>query len=263
MSSVVDLHLLQRTFFLITLHESIRIDRLPLKPLLFESFFAEKFSREHIQGCLYENFPLENISQFPELWKQQPDLKGINVTIPYKQEVIPFLDELSAAVKEIGAVNCVRLGEDGKLKGFNTDVIGFRRSLEPLLQPHHNKALVLGTGGAAKAVKFVLKELGIGFKEVSRNATDTAIAYESLTPAMMEEYTLIINTTPLGMYPKVDTAPPIPYEYITDRHLLYDLVYNPAVPLFLEKGAAKGAVIKNGHEMLILQAEASWEIWNS
>ncbi|MCK7559946.1 shikimate dehydrogenase [Chitinophaga sedimenti] len=203
------------------------------------------------------------MSAFTSLWQQQPELKGINVTIPYKQEVIPFLDDVSDAVKAIGAVNCIRLGEDGKLKGYNTDVIGFRRSLEPLLQPQHNKALVLGTGGAAKAVKFVLKELHIGFTEVSRTASDTAIAYESLTPEMMNEYKLIINTTPLGMYPKVDAAPPIPYEHITAGHLLYDLVYNPAIPLFLQKGADKGATIKNGHEMLILQAEASWEIWNS
>jgi shikimate dehydrogenase len=235
----------------------------PLSHSFSKGFFAEKFSRENIQGCVYDNFPLENISAFTALWQQQPELKGINVTIPYKQEVIPFLDDVSDAVKAIGAVNCIRLGEDGKLTGYNTDVIGFRRSLEPLLQPQHNKAMVLGTGGAAKAVKFVLKELNIDFIEVSRTASDSAIAYESLTGEMMNEYKLIINTTPLGMYPKVDTAPPIPYEHITADHLLYDLVYNPAIPLFLQKGADKGATIKNGHEMLILQAEASWEIWNS
>lgn len=234
----------------------------PLSHSFSKGFFAEKFSKENIQGCIYENFPLENIEVFPNLW-QQTDLQGINVTIPYKQDVIPYLDELSEAVKAIGAVNCIRRESNGKLTGFNTDVIGFRRSLEPLLQLQHTKALVLGTGGAAKAVKFVLNELNISFKEVSRTASATAISYEDITPEMMAEYMLIINTTPLGMYPKVDTAPPIPYEAVTASHLLYDLVYNPAIPLFLERGAAKGAVIKNGHEMLILQAEASWEIWNS
>lgn len=234
----------------------------PLSHSFSKGFFAEKFSRENIQGCLYDNFPLENIGLFPQIWQQQPELKGINVTIPYKQEVIPYLDVLSDAVKEIGAVNCIRLEANGQLRGFNTDVTGFRRSLEPLLQPQHTKALVLGTGGAAKAVKYVLKELNIPFLEVSRTASATAIAYEDLTEELMEQHTLVINTTPLGMYPKVDTAPPIPYEAITAAHLLYDLVYNPAIPLFLEKGAARGATIKNGHEMLILQAEASWEIWN-
>lgn len=234
----------------------------PLSHSFSKGFFAEKFSREDIQGCLYENFPLENIGLFPQIWQQHTELKGINVTIPYKQEVIPYLDALSDAVKEIGAVNCIRLEANGQLRGFNTDVIGFRRSLEPLLQPQHKKALVLGTGGAAKAVKYVLKELNIPFLEVSRTASEAAIAYEQLTDELMEQHTLVINTTPLGMYPKVDTAPPIPYEAITPHHLLYDLVYNPAIPLFLEKGAARGATIKNGHEMLILQAEASWEIWN-
>jgi shikimate dehydrogenase len=185
----------------------------------------------------------------------------LNVTIPYKEVVIPFLDELSKAAAQVGAVNCIRF-KDGKKTGYNTDVIGFTKSLQPLLQPHHNRALILGTGGAAKAVMYALQELAVPYTIVSRQAANGALSYDSLDQATMELHTLIINTTPLGMYPKVDTLPEIPYQYLTSRHLLYDLVYNPAATLFLQRGAAQGATIKNGHEMLILQAEASWEIWH-
>lgn len=234
----------------------------PLSHSFSKGFFTEKFQREGITDCRYENFPIPAISHFPELWEQHPELEGMNVTIPYKQEVIPFLHHFSAAAKAIGAVNCIRR-KNGELTGHNTDVIGFSRSLRPLLQPHHTKALILGAGGAAKAVKYALQEMGIAYTEVSRKYFDGTIAYEAITPAVMEEHTVIVNTTPLGMYPNVDDAPPIPYEELGNRHLLYDLVYNPAETLFMKKGAERGAAAKNGHEMLILQAEASWEIWNA
>jgi len=229
----------------------------PLSHSFSKGFFAEKFAKENIKDCIYETFPIPSIEEFTTL----PDVSGLNVTIPYKEVVIPYLDELSPAAAEIQAVNCIRF-VDGVKTGFNTDAIGFRRSLEPLLKAHHTKALVLGTGGAAKAVQYVLNALDIPYKLVSRKATHKAMAYSELRPDVMEEYTLIINTTPLGMYPNVDAAPEIPYEYLTSQHLLYDLIYNPAVTSFLKQGADKGAATKNGHEMLILQAEASWEIWN-
>ncbi|PSL47446.1 shikimate dehydrogenase [Chitinophaga niastensis] len=233
----------------------------PLSHSFSKGFFAQKFEKENITGCLYENFPLPGIADFPLLLQQQPQLNGLNVTIPYKEVVIPFLDELSKAAAQIGAVNCIRF-KDGKKTGYNTDVIGFTKSLQPLLQPHHNRALVLGTGGAAKAVMYALQELAIPYTVVSRQTANGAVSYDSLDQTVIEQHTLIINTTPLGMYPKVDTLPEIPYQYLSSRHLLYDLVYNPAETLFLQRGAAQGATIKNGHEMLILQAEASWEIWN-
>jgi shikimate dehydrogenase len=175
--------------------------------------------------------------------------------------VLPWLDELSPAAEQIKAVNCIQFHEGIRI-GFNTDVMGFKRSLQPLLKPHHTNALVLGTGGAAKAVMFVLQELNIPFIVVSRSAQQGVITYDTLDKEIMTAHTIIINTSPLGMYPEVDAAPPIPYDLITKHHLLYDLIYNPAETLFLKQGAAKGAAIKNGHEMLVLQAEASWDIWN-
>ncbi|MBV8253868.1 MAG: shikimate dehydrogenase [Chitinophaga sp.] len=233
----------------------------PLSHSFSKGYFAEKFNKEQITGCQYENFPIPEIAAFPALLQQQPDLVGLNVTIPYKEVVIPFLDELSDAVKHIGAVNCIRF-EEGRKIGYNTDVIGFTNSLKPLLQPHHTRALVLGTGGAAKAVMYALQQLNISFTLVSRKAGPNAVAYDALTQEDMAANTLIINTTPLGMYPNVDDMPPIPYQYLDSRHLLYDLVYNPPETKFLLAGKERGATIKNGHEMLILQAEAAWEIWN-
>ncbi|QHS62495.1 shikimate dehydrogenase family protein [Chitinophaga agri] len=233
----------------------------PLSHSFSKGFFAEKFSREGIQECIYDSFPIPAIDELPALLAQQPELQGLNVTIPYKEVVIPYLDELSPAATQMKAVNCIHF-KDGRKIGYNTDAIGFRRSLEPLLKPHHNKALILGTGGAAKAVQFVLESLHIPYKLVSRQASADTISYEQLDTDTMASHTLIINTTPLGMYPNVTAAPAIPYDQLTDRHLLYDLIYNPAVTTFLQKGADRGATIKNGHEMLILQAEASWEIWN-
>ncbi|ASZ11368.1 shikimate dehydrogenase [Chitinophaga pendula] len=233
----------------------------PLGHSFSKGFFADKFAREGISGCVYENFPLADISAFPALLADQPALCGLNVTIPHKEVVIPYLDELSDAARHIGAVNCIKITE-GRKTGYNTDVIGFSRSLTPLLQPHHTQALVLGTGGAAKAVLYALQQLSIGYTVVSRQAGNHTIDYTAVDAALLETHTLIINTTPLGMYPKVETAPELPYAALGSRHLLYDLVYNPAMTRFLEYGAAQGAATKNGHEMLVLQAEASWEIWN-
>lgn len=234
----------------------------PLSHSFSKGFFAEKFARQGITDCMYESFPIPEIGELPALLAQYPDLQGLNVTIPYKQAVMSYLDELSPAAAQIGAVNCIHF-KDGRKIGYNTDAIGFRRSLEPLLQPHHNKALVLGTGGAAKAVQYVLEGLNIPYKLVSRQAAADSISYDQLDAATMASHTLIVNTTPLGMYPNVSAAPALPYEQLTDKHLLYDLIYNPAVTTFLQQGADRGATIKNGHEMLILQAEASWEIWNN
>jgi shikimate dehydrogenase len=233
----------------------------PLSHSFSKGFFAEKFAREGIKECMYESFPIPGIDELPALIAQYPELQGLNVTIPYKEAVMSYLDELSPAAAQIRAVNCIRF-KDGRKVGYNTDAIGFRRSLEPLLKSHHNKALVLGTGGAAKAVQYVLESMSIPYKLVSRQPGADMITYEQLDATMMAAHTLIINTTPLGMYPHVDAAPALPYEQLTDKHLLYDLIYNPPVTAFLRKGADKGATIKNGHEMLILQAEASWEIWN-
>ncbi|MBO9727851.1 MAG: shikimate dehydrogenase [Chitinophaga sp.] len=232
----------------------------PLSHSFSKGFFKEKFEKEQITDCVYENFPIPGISGFTALWEQHPQLHGLNVTIPYKEVVIPFLDDLSKAAAQIGAVNCIHL-KDGKKTGYNTDVIGFTKSLQPLLQPHHTQALVLGTGGAAKAIMYALEQLNITYTVVSRQAGNGTITYDALDEATMAAHTIIVNTTPLGMYPKTDTFPEIPYQYLTARHLLYDLVYNPAETAFLQRGAAQGAAIKNGHEMLILQAEASWEIW--
>jgi len=235
----------------------------PLSHSFSQKYFTEKFQREGIAGCVYENFPLAGIDEFAALVQQHPDLHGLNVTIPYKEKVIPFLTAQSDVVKTIGACNCIRIENRG-LPGHNSDVVGFEESLRPLLQPHHTKALVLGTGGAAKAVHYVLDRLGIKFTEVSRTpSTLNQIGYDNIGEQDIDECTLIINTSPVGMYPKVDECPPLPYQALTSKHYLFDLVYNPAKTLFLQKGEERGAAIKNGHDMLIIQAEESWRIWNS
>jgi len=196
------------------------------------------------------------------LTKKTPGLEGLNVTIPYKGEVIPYLNKLDEAAETIGAVNTIKLIE-GKLYGYNTDVIGFKNSLKSLLQKHHTKAIILGTGGAAKAVKYVFTKMGIAFISVSRSTKENAITYANIDETILKNYYIIVNTTPLGTFPNVEEYPNIPYKHLTEKHLLYDLVYNPAETLFLKKGKEKGATIKNGLQMLKLQAEASWEIWNS
>ncbi len=233
-----------------------------LKHSFSKSYFTQKFATENRSDYRYENFELETINQLPQLIEQHSELCGLNVTIPYKEEVIPFLDVQNEIVQKIKACNCIKI-TNGKLHGFNTDVIGFKLSLEKGLQPQHQKALVLGTGGAAKAVHYALELLGIDFTIVSRTKKEGILSYEDLNKEIMQEHLLIINTSPVGMFPKVDEAPQIPYEFITSNHYLFDLVYNPEKTLFLQKGEERGALICNGYEMLVLQAEESWRIWNS
>ena len=223
-------------------------------------YFNNKFLREKIDAE-FVLFDIQSIDELPGLLKKNPGLKGFSVTIPYKQAVLGYLNDISPEAREIGAVNCVKVSESG-LEGYNTDVIGFKKSLEPLIEGETDlKALILGTGGAAKAVAFVLTALGISFDFVSRRGNNQALSYNALGKTIVESSRLIINTTPAGMFPMVDAAPAIPYQYLTKHHLLYDLIYNPEETLFLKKGRRKGAVTKNGLEMLHLQAEAAWEIW--
>lgn len=237
----------------------------PLTHSFSKRFFTEKFEKEGTDAT-YENFEIEEISWFPDVIKNNPELKGLNVTIPYKEKVIPYLDDLNEPARDIGAVNTVKINKrEGKvyLKGFNTDTYGFETSLQPLLKNYHKKALILGTGGASKALKYVLKKLGIEFISASiEELKENEIRYEEIDEKMMKERSLVINATPLGTYPKTETFPPIPYEFITDKHLLFDLVYNPEITEFMRKGKEKGATVKNGHEMLLQQALKSYEIWN-
>lgn len=227
-------------------------------------YFNEKFDNENI-NARYINFEIPSIEDFIEVIDSNPELRGLNVTIPYKEQVIPYLDSLSPEATAIGAVNVIRVTHKGKktqLKGFNSDVIGFTRSIEPLLERHHKKALILGTGGASKAIDFGLKSLGLETKFVSRTKRDGILCYENITADIIREYNVIVNCTPLGMYPNVDSCPKLPYEAMDSHTLLYDLLYNPDETLFMTKGREQGAVVKNGLEMLLLQAFASWEFWN-
>ena len=234
----------------------------PLGHSFSKKYFADKFEREGITGNVYELYPLEQIGQIEELLNSNPNLAGLNVTIPYKEQVIAYLDSMSAVVEEIGACNCIHI-QEGRLMGHNTDVIGFSRSLLPKLEPHHKQALILGTGGSSKAVAYTLKELNIPFLQASRNPSEGMIGYEEIDQSMLEAHTLLINTTPVGMYPDIEKAPAIPYQFIGAGHYLFDLVYNPERTRFLEEGALRGATVENGSDMLVIQAEASWEIWNS
>lgn len=236
----------------------------PLGHSFSRNFFNEKFENEGIKAK-YINFEIPQIEDFPEILASNPELKGLNVTIPYKQKVMAYLDELSPEAKAIGAVNVIRVSHKGKdvvLKGFNSDVIGFTRSIEPMLEPAHKKALILGTGGASKAIEYGLKTLGLETLFVSRTKKENTITYEEVTPEIIKEYNVIVNCTPLGMHPKADTCPDIPYEAMDGHTILYDLIYNPDETLFLTKGAKYSATTKNGLEMLLLQAFASWEFWN-
>ena len=281
----------------------------PLGHSFSKGYFTEKFAREGIDAQ-YLNFEIPDATMLLDVIRDNPELRGLNVTLPHKQAVIPLLDELSDEAREIGAVNVIKIdppqpslkgrengdvaghrsllrdGWGGSLKGFNSDIIGFMESIKPLLQPWHKKALVLGTGGASKAICVGLKRLGIEWRYVSRNGGQGArskeqentscpnnplapcplplapLNYSDLTPEVMAEYTVIVNCTPVGMFPKVDAAPAIPYELLTPRHLLFDCVYNPEDTLFLKRGREQGATGKNGLEMLHLQAEASWKFWN-
>jgi len=227
-----------------------------------KGYFTDKFSNENFAGCTYENFDIQEINFFPEIIKNNPDLKGLNVTIPYKEVVIPYLDKLSKKAAIIGAVNTIKITKKGKLKGYNTDYYGFKKSLQPLLQPHHKKALILGTGGASKGVAFALEELGILYTFVSREAKENAIGYDRINATTFDNYQIIINSTPVGTSPNVDAFPLIPYEYFTEKHIAYDLIYNPAETQFLQKAKAQGAQTKNGLDMLIFQAEKAWKVWN-
>ena len=227
-----------------------------------KGYFTEKFNNDNLfEGCTYENFDIPEITAFPEIIKNTPDLKGMNVTIPFKEVVIPYLDKLSKKAAKIGAVNTIKFTKKGRLKGYNTDYYGFMKSLEPLLQPHHKKALILGTGGASKGVAYALKELGIRFTFVSREAKEGIIDYDLINATTFDNYQIIINSTPVGTSPNTDAFPLIPYEYFTEKHIAYDLIYNPAETQFLKKAAARGAQTKNGQDMLIFQAEKAWKIW--
>jgi shikimate dehydrogenase len=234
----------------------------PLSHSFSKKYFTEKFEREGLDNYRYENFPIASIDALKNVFIDNPDLHGINVTIPYKEQVLPFLHELSEPVKQAGACNCIKI-ISGKLYGFNTDVIGFEETLDAKLLPHHKKALVLGSGGASKAIQFVLRKKGIQFLVVSRSKNPLYLPYEQVTPGLIGQYSLIINTTPLGMQPHIDAYPSIPYFALTTQHYLYDLIYNPAKTIFLKKGEEKGALIQNGADMLVIQAEESWKIWNA
>lgn len=233
----------------------------PLSHSFSKGYFTEKFAKENIRDTVYELFPIDTIEKFSELISSQPGLRGLNVTIPYKEAVIPYLSSLDEGAAEIGAVNTIVLS-GSTAKGYNTDVYGFEISFRKHLQSHHRNALVLGTGGASKAVIYALKQLGISYQYVSRNREEGKWSYEDITPEVLADYQVIINTTPVGMYPRVEDLPPLPYEALTKDHYLYDLVYNPETTAFLQKGKEKGAVTENGLEMLHLQAEKAWEIWN-
>ncbi len=226
--------------------------------------FTEKFQNLGLDDHQYVNFDLQEIAALKEvLTAKENGLKGVNVTIPYKQEVQQFLTSLDEDAQEIGAVNTIKLKENGEIVGYNTDVYGFQKSIEPFLKPHHKKALILGTGGASKAVAFAFKKLGIAYKFVSRAATATSFGYEQITEDILGEYTVIVNCSPLGTSPNIDLKPAIPYEFATKNHLFYDLIYNPAETTFLRLAKEQGAATKNGLEMLQLQAEKAWEIWNA
>jgi shikimate dehydrogenase len=252
----------------------------PLTHSFSKKYFTEKFNKEKITDCTYELYPLEDINDLGKLLHENPDLCGLNVTIPHKVNVLDLLDWIEPDAKGAGAVNCIRVtsespvlaafsgevgiqGHDFRLEGYNTDIYGFETSLSPLLSAEHDRALILGDGGAARAVKCVLDNKGIAHKSVTRKPVEGNILFKDLTAKDICDHKLIINTTPVGTYPDVEECPPIPYEAITGDHLLYDLIYNPEETLFLKKGAEHGAAIKNGYEMLVLQAEKGWEIWNS
>lgn len=235
----------------------------PLSHSFSKQYFTEKFIREDIRDTVFENYDLQTIEELKPLLNSGKNIKGLCVTIPYKEKVISFLDNSSDAVKQIGACNSIKI-VDGKLFGNNTDAIGFKKSLVSKLLPTHRKALILGTGGSSKAVAYVLIQLGIEYKFVTRSLEVTnSINYDQLTHEDIAQNNLIINCTPVGMYPNINDSPSLPYNAITKDHYLFDLTYNPAESLFLQKGKQRGSIIQNGYDMLIYQAEASWEIWNN
>jgi shikimate dehydrogenase len=234
----------------------------PLGHSFSKKYFTEKFLQLGISDCIYESFSLKFIDDLKDLLYQNPNICGLNVTIPHKQSVLSFLDDTTKLPEGLCACNCIKI-VNSKLIGYNTDVIGFEKSLLPHLKNYHTHALILGNGGAAEAVKFVLKNLNINYKIISRKLHNVShLTYPDLTEEIMKENLLIINTTPLGTFPQVDECPAIPYQYLTAKHLLFDLVYNPAKTLFMQKGEEMGAAVLNGYDMLQIQAEESWRIWN-
>ena len=225
-------------------------------------YFNDKFTKKNIDNCYYQNFDIEYIGELRNVVEDTPKLRGLNVTIPYKEEVIPLLDSLSKTAAIIGAVNTITVSKKGKLKGYNTDYFGFKKALKPLLKSHHHKALILGTGGASKAVAYALRKMKIEYDFVSRRATDVIFSYNCLDKEVFDEYQIIINTTPVGTYPNINEFPLIDYNLFTDKHIAFDLVYNPEETAFLRKAAENGAVASNGYKMLVYQAEKAWKIWN-
>ncbi|WP_194768342.1 shikimate dehydrogenase family protein [Tamlana sp. I1] len=226
------------------------------------AYFKQKFQDEHIEDTTYVNFDIEDISKFQDIIENTENLKGLNVTIPYKEAVMPFLDKINKKAKAIGAVNTIRITKKGKLVGYNTDCYGFKKTIEPFIKKHHKKALILGTGGASKAIAYSLKELNISYAYVSRKLSEhVQFSYDTLTEEDVKNHEIIINSTPLGTFPNVEECPNIPYKGITDKHLLFDLIYNPEETTFLTHGKNHGATIINGANMLKLQAEKAWSIW--
>jgi len=227
-------------------------------------YFLEKFKKMGFDNYQYFNFDIPEIEGFPFLlYHREDEFRGLNVTIPYKETIIKYLDEVESEAQKIGAVNTIKVTDDLRLIGYNTDVHGFQKSIEPLLKNHHKKALILGTGGASKAIAYVFNKLNIAYKFVSRKEIENMLTYEMLDSEIMNEYSIIVNCTPIGTHPNIEDSPAIPYQYLSNKHLLYDLIYNPAETKFLQEGKKHGSGIKNGLEMLELQAEKSWEIWNS
>ena len=228
-----------------------------------KAYFKEKFENQQITDTTYENFDIETIDLFPSIIKNTKNIKGLNVTIPYKEVVIPYLDKINKKAKEIGAVNTIKITKKGKLVGYNTDCYGFKKTLKPFLQPHHKKALILGTGGASKAIAFTFKELGISHHYVSRTQSKgVSFTYNSLTEDTIKQYQVIVNCSPLGTFPNIEDCPNIPYNAINENHILFDLIYNPKETKFLRLGKAQNAITINGLNMLKLQAEKAWTIWN-
>lgn len=226
-----------------------------------KTYFTGKFQKQELKNFRYENFDIQSIEELPVIIGSTKGLRGLNVTIPYKEKVITLLPKLSKTARIIGAVNTIAITKKG-LKGYNTDHYGFKKALKPLLKEHHQRALILGTGGASKAVAYALRSLQIDYDFVSRNATDTIYSYDQLDENIFSEYQIVINTTPLGTYPDTDECPPISYRYFTEQHIAFDLVYNPENTKFMQLAKAHGAVVKNGYEMLVHQAEKAWKIWN-
>lgn len=235
----------------------------PLSHSFSKKYFDDKFEKEQIKNASFSLYELKDLDTLPTLLNNIKEISGICITIPHKKNVIPFLHWKDNAVKEIGACNCVRI-ENGKLFGYNTDILGFKLSFEKYLLPHHSKALVLGTGGASASIEYVLKQLNIPYLLVSRNyrKEQNIITYNQITPTLLAEFKIVINCTPLGTFPNIDSCPILPYEAITSNHYFYDLVYNPAETMFLALAKDEGAIVQNGYNMLVFQAEENWKIWN-